>query len=91
MHSGTPGIPGSLPELLGVTSCMAIQAAVRALAYEESDHKKSRHIAFRPWKGHRSYITILDSCAVKCIRPHYQEPERLEDEMEFTGFHFADE
>ena len=27
-HSGTPRIPGSLPELLGVTSCMAIQAAV---------------------------------------------------------------
>ena len=54
-------------------------------AYEESDHKKSRHIAFRPWKGHRS------SCAVKCIRPHFQEPERLEDEMEFTGFHCADE
>ncbi|CAH3014753.1 unnamed protein product [Porites evermanni] len=24
-----------------------------ALEYEESDHKKSRHIAFRPWKGHR--------------------------------------
>ena len=62
-----------------------------ALAYEESDHKKSRHIAFRPWKGHRSYITVLDSCAVKCIRPHFQEPERLEDEMEFTGFHCADE
>ena len=42
-----------------------------------------------PWQGHRSYITVLDSCAVKCIRPHFQEPERLEDEMEFTGLHHA--
>ena len=62
-----------------------------ASAYEESDHKKSRHIAFRPWKGHRSYITVLDSCAVKYIQPHFQEPERLEDEMEFTRFHCADQ
>ena len=68
-----------------------------ASAYEESDHKKQAHclqaigkvILGLPWQGHRSYITILDSCAVKCICPHFEEPERLEDEMEFTGFHFA--
>ena len=30
-HSGTPRIPGSLSELQGVTSCMAIQAAVWCL------------------------------------------------------------
>ena len=71
-----------------------------ASAYEESDHKKKQAHCLQaigkvilglPWQGHRSYITVLDSCAVKCIRPHFQEPERLEDEMEFTGFHCADE
>ena len=30
-RSGTPRIPGSLSELLGVMSCMAIQAAVWCL------------------------------------------------------------
>ena len=30
-HSGTPRIPGSLSELLGVMSCMAIQAATWCL------------------------------------------------------------
>ena len=72
-----------------------------ASAYEEADHKKQRAHCLQAiivkvilglsWQGHRNYITVLDSCVVKYIRPHFQEPERLEDEMEFTGFHCADE
>ena len=47
-----------------------------ATAYEESDHKKKQAIGKvilgLPWQGHRSYITVLDSCAVKCIQPHFR-------------------
>ena len=52
-----------------------------ASAYEESDHKKKQAHCLQaigkvilglPWQGHRSYITVLDSCAVKCIQPHFR-------------------
>ena len=33
----------------------------------------------------------LPSCAVNCIRAHFQEPGRLEDDMVFAGFQYADE
>ena len=36
----TPRIPGSLPELLGVTSCVTYMQQYGASAYERSDNKK---------------------------------------------------
>ena len=67
-----------------------------ASAYEGSHHKKSRHIVYRQlirwcWDSLGKDIRVtLPSCAVNCIPPHFQKPERLEDEMEYT-FHYADE
>ena len=66
-------------------------------AYEGADHKKSRHIAYRQlvrwcWGSLGKEIRVpLLSCAVNCIRAHFQEPGRPEDDMIFTGFYYADE
>ena len=66
-------------------------------AYEGADHKKNRHIAYRQlvwwcWGTLGKEIRVpLPSCAVNCIRAHFPEPERLEEDMVFTGFQYADE
>ena len=36
-------------------------------------------------------IIPLPSSAVNCIRAHFQEPGRSEDDMVFAGFQYADE
>ena len=93
----TPRIPGSLPELLGVTSCVTYMQQYGASAYERSDNKKGTLPIYRQlvrwfWGSlGRDIRVTLPSSAVNCIRPHFQEPEKLEDEMEYTGFHHADE
>ena len=66
-------------------------------AYEGPDHKKSRHVAYRQlvrwcWGALGKEIRVpLPSCAVNCIRAHFQEPGRSEDDMVFAGFQYADE
>ncbi|XP_068684488.1 uncharacterized protein [Montipora foliosa] len=66
-------------------------------AYEGPDHKKSRHVAYRQlvrwcWGVLGKEIRVpLPSCAVNCIRAHFQEPRRSEDDMVFSGFRYADE
>ena len=66
-------------------------------AYEGEDHKKNRHTAYRQlvrwcWGTLGKEIRVpLPSCAVNCIRAHFPEPNRLEEDMTFTGFVYADE
>ena len=66
-------------------------------AHEGPQHKKNRHIAYRQlvrwcWGSLGSEIHVpLPSCAVNCIRAHFPEPNRLEEDMTFTGFQYADE
>ncbi|XP_068670564.1 uncharacterized protein [Montipora foliosa] len=65
-------------------------------AYEGPDHKKSRHVAYRQlvrwcWRVLGKEIRVpLPSCAVNCIRAHFQEPRRSEDDMVFSGFRYAE-
>ena len=66
-------------------------------AYEGPDHKKNRHIAYRQlvrwcWGVLGKEMRVpLPSCTVNCIRAHFQEPGRSEDDMVFAGFQYADE
>ena len=66
-------------------------------AYEGAEHTKSRHIAYRQlvrwcWGSLGKEIRVpLPSCAVCCIRAHFQEPGKPEEDMVFKGFRYADE
>jgi len=65
-------------------------------AYDGPEHKKNRHIAYRQlirwcWGVLAKEIRVaLPSCAVSCVRAHCPPPG-LEENFEFTGFHYADE
>ena len=65
-------------------------------AYEGREHKIHRHVAYRQlvrwcWgvMG-REIRVVLPSCGVSCIRAHFTPPGD-ENDLEFVGFHFADE
>lgn len=66
-------------------------------AHDGLEHQKNRHIAYRQlvrwcWESLGSEIPVpLPSCAVNCIRAHFPVPNRLEEDMTFTGFQYADE
>ena len=91
--------PGFQAVCLNYCLCYKLQYKQQygASANEGSDDKKTRHIAYRQlvrwcWGFLGKDIRVpLPSCAVNCIRAHFQEPERLDDEVEYTGFHYADE
>ena len=65
--------------------------------YEGPEFKKSRHVAYRQlvrwcWGTSGKEIRVpLPSCAVNCIRAHFQEPGVFEEDLTFTGFLYADE
>jgi len=66
-------------------------------AYDGPEFKKNRHIAYRQlvrwcWGSLGKEVRVpLPSCAVNCIRAHFQEPGRLEEDQIYTGFLYADE
>ena len=65
--------------------------------YGGPEHLKMRHIAYRQlvrwcWGSLGKEVCVpLPLCAVNCIPAHFSEPNRLEDDMVFTGFQYADE
>ena len=99
MYCSAPRLPSSLPKLLGVVQAAWLQYRQQygTAAYEGAHHKKNRRIAYRQlvrwcWGTLGKEIRVpLPSCAVNCIRAHFPEPERLEEDMVFTGFQYADE
>lgn len=67
-----------------------------AKAFEGPEHKQLRHVAYRQlvrwcWGVLGKEVrVVLPSCAVSCIRAHFQPPG-LEEDFVFIGFMFADE